>query len=108
MSQSVLIDRPPRIQPELPVETIEIPSPPQPGESAVAQLIQMGLPLLTMVAFMFTMMLGGSQRSPLMVLPMVLMVVSSGGIAVYSYLQREARACCRRGCVQRAVGRDES
>ena len=34
MSQSVLIDRPPRIQPELPVETIEIPSPPQPGQSA--------------------------------------------------------------------------
>lgn len=89
MSQSVLIDRPPRIQPELPVETIEIPSPPQPGESALAQLIQMGLPLLTMVAFMFMMMSSGGRSSPWMVLPLVLMVVSSGGLAAYSYLKEK-------------------
>lgn len=96
MSQSVLIDRPPRIQPELPVETIEIPSPPQPAQSAIAQLIQMGLPLLTMVAFMFASMGAGSQRSPAMLLPMVLMVLSSGGIAVYSYLKekRDYAAAC--------------
>ncbi len=88
MSQSVLIDRPPRIQPELPVETIEIPNPPQAGQSSLAQLIQMGLPLLTMVAFTF-MMFSGGRSNPLMVVPMILMVLSSGGIAVYSYIKEK-------------------
>ncbi len=88
MSQTVLIDRPPRIQPELPVEIIEIPSPPRHEQSGMTQLLQMGLPLLTMVAFMFVTM-SGNARNPLAVLPMVLMVVSSGGIAVYTYLKEK-------------------
>ena len=104
MSQSVLIDRPPRIQPELPVDTIEIPSPPQPGQSAIAQLIQMGLPMLTMVAFMFMMVFSGGGSSPWMVLPMVLMVVSTGGIAVYSYIkEKRDRAAAEAAYTERLV-----
>jgi len=87
--QSILIDRPPRIQPKLPVETIEIPTPPQPGPSALAQLLQMGLPLVTMLAFVFMMVFSGARSTPWMVLPMVLMVLSSAGIAIYSYVKEK-------------------
>ena len=45
--------------------------------------------MLTMVAFMFMMVFSGGGSNPWMVLPMVLMVLSSGGIAVYSYIKEK-------------------
>ncbi|MBI4630818.1 MAG: hypothetical protein HY740_03720, partial [Chloroflexi bacterium] len=47
------IDRPPRIQPELPVAEVDIPEPPgqqQGGEQSVITLI---VPLVTIVGFVF-------------------------------------------------------
>lgn len=102
--RTLLIDRPPRIQPRLPVETIEIPAPPQPGPSALAQLLQMGLPIVTMLAFVFMMVFSGGRSSPWMVLPMILMVLSSGGIAVYSYVkERRDRAAAEAAYRERLV-----
>ena len=46
---STTIDRPPRIQPELPFDEIEIPGPPEKDEAGWARLIQVGLPLLTII-----------------------------------------------------------
>ena len=43
------IDRPPRIQPELPVKEVEIPNPPEQNKSPGQGLMSSILPLITMV-----------------------------------------------------------
>ena len=64
MSKPIFIDRPPRIQPELPFDEIEIPSPPEKEEGGYSQLIQVSLPLLTIIGYVLIATLGGSGRNP--------------------------------------------
>jgi hypothetical protein len=45
MNKPIYIDRPPRIQPELPSEQIEIPSPPEKQDEGNSKLIQVAPPL---------------------------------------------------------------
>ena len=77
MTQPIYIDRPPRIQPELPFDEIEIPSPPEKEEGGYTQLIQVGLPLITIMGYVLIATLGGSGRSPWLLIPMALSVVAS-------------------------------
>lgn len=89
------IERPPRIQPELPHGEVEIPAPPAIDRSGIGELIQMGLPLLMVVGFvMVSASSGGGGASSLMVLPMALSVLAATGYSFYSYRrdqqQREA------------------
>ena len=84
------IERPPRIQPELPRREVDIPTPPAIDRSGVGELIQMALPLLTVVGFVMVAVMGGSGASPLMVLPMSLTVLAATGYAIYSF-RRERR-----------------
>ncbi|MFZ2488088.1 MAG: FtsK/SpoIIIE domain-containing protein [Anaerolineae bacterium] len=90
MNKPIVIDRPPRIQPELPFDEIEIPSPPDKGQSGWERLSQMALPLVMIVSFIFMGTLGGG-RSLMMMIPMSLAVVASGGIAVYSYIREKRK-----------------
>ncbi len=91
MSKSIVIDRPPRIQPELPFDEIEIPSPPDKGQSGWEQLAQMALPLVTILAFVF-LASGGGGRSALMIIPMALAVLASAGLGIFTYLRQKRMA----------------
>ena len=84
------IERPPRIQPELPRRDVDIPTPPAIDRSGVGELIQMALPLLTVVGFVMVAVLGSSGASPLMVVPMSLTVLAATGYSFYSF-RRERR-----------------
>ena len=89
MTNPLVIDRPPRIQPELPFDEIEIPAPPEKNQSGWERLSQMALPLVMIVSFVFMGAMGG--RNMLMMIPMSLAVVASGGIAVYSYIRENRK-----------------
>lgn len=104
MSQRIFIDRPPRIQPELPFDEIEIPAPPEKEESGYSQLIQIALPLLTIIGYILVATLGSSGRSPLMLIPMALSVVASTGFSIYTYLQeKQKRAAIEKAYEDRLV-----
>ncbi|MEZ4726298.1 MAG: FtsK/SpoIIIE domain-containing protein [Caldilineaceae bacterium] len=103
MKQPVYIDRPPRIQPELPFGEHEIPRPPAPDESLYMQLVQMALPLLTIIGFVFVATMGGGQ-SGWLVIPMALSVVASTGVALYTYRKdKQKRAFQARAYHERLV-----
>ena len=77
------IDRPPRIQPDLPQGEIGIPGPPS-RENRVAQsIIQLFLPMVTIGGYLL-MGLFGRGRSVLMMIPMGLSVLASVGYSLYS------------------------
>ncbi|MBX0329896.1 hypothetical protein K2Z83_19715 [Oscillochloris sp. ZM17-4] len=88
--QPIAVDRPPRIQPQLPLGEVEIPPPPDPFPEGQARLIQIGLPLLTIVGYVMVSSFGGMSRSPLMMIPMALSVLASSAFALYTY-RRESR-----------------
>ncbi|MDX2076383.1 MAG: FtsK/SpoIIIE domain-containing protein [bacterium] len=86
--QNKLINRPPRIQPDLPQEEVEIPPPPVEDRQG-QPLIQTFLPLITIIGYVIVSSTG--QRSNLLlVLPMALSVIASSGLAVWMYF-RDAR-----------------
>jgi S-DNA-T family DNA segregation ATPase FtsK/SpoIIIE len=89
MNPGVYVDRPPRIQPELPVGEVEIPAPPDKLEGGYARLIQIGLPLLTIVGYILVSSTAGAGRSPAMLIPMGLSVVASVAFSVYSYRREQ-------------------
>ncbi len=91
MNDLVYIDRPPRIQPELPFDEIEIPSPPEKDEQGFMQLIQVALPLLTIIGYVLIATVGGQGRSPLMLIPMALAVVASTVFSIYTYRKEQQR-----------------
>jgi len=70
MNEPVYIDRPPRIQPELPVGEVPIPRPQLPSRQMSGQLLQLGLPLVTILGYAFIAMFGGRQGSSMLLVPM--------------------------------------
>ncbi len=83
MSEPKYIERPPRIQPELPQGAVEIPSPPGDEQEQNQSLVQIGLPLLTIVGYVLISVFGRG-RSLLFILPMGMSVVASVAFALYS------------------------
>jgi S-DNA-T family DNA segregation ATPase FtsK/SpoIIIE len=90
MTSPKSIHRPPRIQPELPVDEIDVPSPPNDQRPGWVQLLQIGLPALAMIGFLVVSSGGNDTRRWTMV-PMALSVVGSIGISIYLYLQDKKR-----------------
>jgi len=90
MSEPLYIDRPPRIQPELPFDEIEIPGPPDKDKAGFERLIQVGLPLLTIIGYVVISSMGGG-RSPLLLIPMALSVVASVSFSIYSFIRERQR-----------------
>ena len=72
------IDRPPRIQPELPVDTVELPQPPDTEVRTQLGIGNLLLPLVMILGFAFV----SGSGSSLFIIPMGLMVVISVAIAV--------------------------
>lgn len=83
------IDRPPRIQPPLPVGEIEIPAPPD-KQRRTQSLLQLLLPLLTIVGYVLV-SAGGGGRNILFVLPMGLTVIISSTLSYYSFHREQQR-----------------
>lgn len=91
MKESLILDRPPRIQPELPIDEIEIPAPPPKNRAGLERLIQMALPLITIIGYVLVASLGGRGRSPWLMIPMAMSVVASTLFALYSYRKEKQR-----------------
>ncbi len=83
MSEKTYIDRPPRIQPDIPEGEMVIPGPPNLENSAAQSIIQMFLPMITIMGYL---LLGifGRGRSLTMMIPMGLSVLASVGYSLYS------------------------
>lgn len=90
MREPIYIDRPPRIQPELPFDEVEIPSPPEKEEQGFMRLIQVALPLITIIGYIL-MSTMGSGRSPMMMLPMAISVIASTAFSIYSYRKEKQK-----------------
>ncbi|MCB0165939.1 MAG: hypothetical protein KDI79_17025, partial [Anaerolineae bacterium] len=104
MNNPIYIDRPPRIQPELPFDQIEIPGPPDKDEQGNSRLIQVALPLLTIIGYVFVSSMGGAGRSSALLIPMALSVVASTAFSIYSYRKEKQReAEIERGYTKRLV-----
>ncbi|NOG50150.1 MAG: hypothetical protein HND48_12485 [Chloroflexi bacterium] len=65
-SQPVLINRPPRIQPDLPQAEFEVPPPPEP-ELGNITLIQSFLPLITIIGYVIVSATGSGRNLALII-----------------------------------------
>lgn len=77
------IDRPPRIQPTLPIEEISIPAPPDINKRSQT-LLQLILPLFMIVGYILVSLFGGG-RNILFMIPMGLTVVITTGLSAYMF-----------------------
>lgn len=88
--KSNFIERPPRIQPPLPEDVIPVPPPPD-LQMSNQNLLQLLLPLVTIIGYALVGASGGG-RNLLFMIPMGISVVATSGVALYSYLkEREKR-----------------
>ena len=86
-SQTVLINRPPRIQPDLPQDEIEIPPPPD-TEKGGQPLIQTFLPLITIIGYVIV-SATGQGRNIALIIPMGISVIASSGLGFYTYIKNQ-------------------
>src|SRR5947209_7671566 len=74
------IDRPPRIQPELPTGEVQIPNPPAEEKGNEQGLLSILVPLITIVGFVLVS--GGG--NVLLIIPMGLAMVLSVGVSLFT------------------------
>jgi S-DNA-T family DNA segregation ATPase FtsK/SpoIIIE len=92
LAKTNYIDRPPRIQPELPFGDHDIPNPPEIEDNANRPILQAALPLVMILGYILVSM-NGSGRNMLMIIPMAVSVVASTALAFYSFqLDKKMRA----------------
>lgn len=80
-------DRPPRIQPKLPIDEIEVPPPPDKQTTGRQSLLEMMLPLVTIAGYVL-LAVSGQGRSIMLIIPMGLAMLGS----VYISLRRATEA----------------
>ena len=73
------VDRPPRIQPELPIGEVQIPSPPEPTKSADGGIMSLIMPLITIIGFLFV----SGSGNILFIIPMGLAMLLSVGANIF-------------------------
>lgn len=86
MSTPRYIERPPRLQPNLPFGDHQIPDPPEEKKDISQPLIQIFLPMLTILVY-FIMAILGQGRNLVFMLPMGISVVASIALALYNRYQ---------------------
>ncbi len=82
------IDRPPRIQPELPEGEVEIPNPPEDEEKGGPPILHALLPLVTIVGYVIV-SATGQGRNMMLIIPMALSVVASTVFGMVSYMKEK-------------------
>src|SRR4051794_39907004 len=103
MNEPIFIDRPPRIQPDLPSGEFDIPKPPQFHDEGTARLIQIGLPLITIIGYVFVSVVAGGNSLGLLI-PMALSVVAAVAFSIYSLRkERQQREELERAYTHRLV-----
>lgn len=88
MAEKTFIDRPPRIEPELPSGVYDIPNPPDTEMDAGRLLQQAFLPMIMIIGYIFT-SLFGQGRNMLMMVPMFLSVIATIILAIYTNIQEK-------------------
>ena len=86
MTEKFYIDRPPRVEPELPSGTYSIPNPPDTEDNPGQVLQQAFLPMIMILGYVLVSLLGQG-RNMMMMIPMMLSVIGSVSLAIYSYTQ---------------------
>lgn len=103
MADKIYIDRPPRIEPELPSGMYEIPSPPDESDK-VGQLLQQAfLPMVMIMGYVITSLFGGG-RNMLMMIPMLLSVIATIVLAVYTNIQEKKHSEAADAAYKRRIG----
>lgn len=100
MADKTYIDRPPRIEPELPSGVYTIPNPPD-TEIDVGRLLQEAFLPMIMIMGYFLASIFGQGRNMLMMVPMLLSIVGAVALSIYTHLQErkqleEAKAAYNR------------
>jgi len=103
MAEKIFIDRPPRIEPELPSGSFEIPNPPDKPDSAGQMLQQAFLPMVMIMGYVITSMFGGG-RNMLMMIPMALSVVATIALAIYTNIQEKKETEAADAAYKRRIG----
>ena len=85
------IERPPRIQPELPQEIIDIPNPPDQRDGGIGELMHIALPLLMIVGYIMVAFMGDGNSNPLLIIPMALSIVASTIFSWISYREEKQK-----------------
>ncbi len=88
MAKPNYIDRPPRIQPELPSGEYEIPAPPDKKEDTNEILMQVAMPMITILGYVFVAVFSKG-KNMLMMVPMAIAVV--GAVLLAMYANRDAK-----------------
>ena len=91
MTAPITTDRPPRIQPELPLGEYPIPKPVTKPDEGAMRLVEIGLPLITIIGYVFVAAFAGSNNLGLLI-PMALAVVASVAFAIYSFRKEKQRS----------------
>src|SRR5437867_2692858 len=86
-NQLIVVDRPPRIQPDLPLGTFKIAQPPERDSQAMRRLLQLALPLVTVIGFGAVSMTSSGNRGPITAIVMSLSVLGASALSLFSYLQ---------------------
>ncbi len=102
MADKIFIDRPPRIEPGLPSGTFEIPSPPDEPDKAGRMLQQAFLPMVMIMGYIITSLFGGG-RNILMMIPMLLSVVATIFLAIYTNMQEKKQSDAADAAYKRRV-----
>jgi DNA segregation ATPase FtsK/SpoIIIE-like protein len=89
MSKTHYIERPPRLQPDLPSGEYSIPDPPNPERNPNQPMIQVFLPMVTIIGYIL-MSIFGQGRNLLVMIPMAFSVVVTVSLAIRSRI-RETR-----------------
>jgi S-DNA-T family DNA segregation ATPase FtsK/SpoIIIE len=103
MAEKQYIDRPPRIEPQLPAGVFNIPNPPD-TEIKFGELLQQAfLPMIMILGYLLASLLGQG-RSMVMMIPMLLSVVATVILAVYINIQERKQREAAEAAYKRRIG----
>jgi len=103
MTEKVYIERPPRIEPEIPSGVVDIPNPPDTEKDPARLLQQAMLPLLMIMGY-FLVSIFGQGRNMMMMIPMLLSIVGAVLLSVYSHIQENKKIAEAKAAYLRRLG----
>ena len=101
MPDKIFIDRPPRIEPQIPSGQFNVPNPPDTKENFMQLLQQAMLPAIMIMGYILVSVFGGQRGGLLMMIPMGLSILATISLAIYTSMKdrkqrEEAEAAYKR------------